>query len=143
MPNADQALIDQQIRYYRQRAPEYDEWYYRRGRYDHGPEHTRLWQQEIAAVRETLDMTTLTAVRVNRRLSPPVQAGVHGRDAPEVGPAGRARYRAPRWPDRQRAPEYDEWYYRRGRYDHGPEHTRLWQQEIAAVRESPSSRSTG
>ncbi len=55
MSDTDQALVDEQIRYYRQRAPEYDEWYYRRGRYDYGPEHRRSWQQEIAAVRETLD----------------------------------------------------------------------------------------
>ena len=53
--DTDKVLIDEQIRYYRQRAPEYDEWYYRRGRYNYGPEHTRSWQQEIAAVRETLD----------------------------------------------------------------------------------------
>ena len=32
MPDTDQSLVDQQIRYYRQRAPEYDEWHYRRGR---------------------------------------------------------------------------------------------------------------
>ena len=55
MPNTDQTLIDEQIRYYRQRAPEYDEWFHRQGRYDHGPEHARLWQQEIAAVRDALD----------------------------------------------------------------------------------------
>ncbi len=55
MPNTDQALIDEQIRYYRQRAPEYDEWFHRQGRYDHGPEHTRLWQQEIVEVRDALD----------------------------------------------------------------------------------------
>ena len=54
MPNSDQALIDEQIRYYRQRAPEYDEWFHRQGRYDRGPEHTRLWQHEIAAGRGTL-----------------------------------------------------------------------------------------
>ena len=55
MSDNDQELVDQQIRYYRQRAPEYDEWFQRQGRYDHGPEHTRLWQQEIAAVRAALD----------------------------------------------------------------------------------------
>ena len=55
MSDSDQQLVDKQIRYYRQRALEYDEWYYRRGRYNYGPEHTRAWQQEIAAVRETLD----------------------------------------------------------------------------------------
>ena len=51
----DQQLVDQQIRYYRQRAPEYDEWFHRQGRYDHGPAHTRLWRHEIIAVRDTLD----------------------------------------------------------------------------------------
>ena len=55
MSHRDQLLVDQQIRYYRQRAPEYDEWFHRQGRFDHGPAHTRLWRQEIAAVRETLD----------------------------------------------------------------------------------------
>ncbi len=55
MPDNDQQLVDQQIRYYRQRAPEYDEWFHRQGRYDHGPDHTRLWQQEIAVVRAALD----------------------------------------------------------------------------------------
>ena len=55
MSDTDQVLVDEQIRYYRNRAPEYDDWYYRRGRYDYGPEHTRSWQQEIALVRKTLD----------------------------------------------------------------------------------------
>jgi demethylmenaquinone methyltransferase/2-methoxy-6-polyprenyl-1,4-benzoquinol methylase len=55
MSDADQALVDQQIRYYRSRAPEYDQWFYRQGQYDHGPEHTRLWRQEIAEVRGVLD----------------------------------------------------------------------------------------
>ena len=55
MSDADQALVEEQIRYYRCRAPEYDEWFYRQGRYDHGPEHTRRWRQEIAEVRDALD----------------------------------------------------------------------------------------
>jgi demethylmenaquinone methyltransferase/2-methoxy-6-polyprenyl-1,4-benzoquinol methylase len=58
MPDSDQLLVDEQIRYYRQRAPEYDDWYYRRGRFDHGADHTRLWHEEIAQVRETLDTLT-------------------------------------------------------------------------------------
>ena len=55
MSGADQQLVDQQIRYYRHRAPEYDEWFYRRGRYDYGPEHLQSWRQEIAEVRDALD----------------------------------------------------------------------------------------
>ena len=55
MADTDQAVVDEQIRYYRQRAPEYDEWFHRQGRYDHGPEHTQLWQQEIVEVRDALD----------------------------------------------------------------------------------------
>ena len=55
MPDNVQQLVDQQIRYYRQRAPDYDEWFHRQGRFDYGPEHTGLWQQEIAVVREALD----------------------------------------------------------------------------------------
>ena len=58
MSSNDQQLVDQQIRYYRQRAPEYDEWFHRQGRYDCGPEHTRLWQREIAVVRDALDRLT-------------------------------------------------------------------------------------
>ena len=53
--DADQPLVEEQIRYYRCRAPEYDEWFYRRGRYDQGPDHTRRWRQEIDEVRESLD----------------------------------------------------------------------------------------
>ncbi|HJN45859.1 MAG: SAM-dependent methyltransferase [Acidobacteria bacterium] len=55
MPDSDQLLVDAQIRYYRQRAPEYDEWYYRRGHFDHGPDHTRLWHEEYGLVRDRLD----------------------------------------------------------------------------------------
>jgi len=55
MSDADQALIEEQIRYYRNRAPEYDEWFNRQGRHDHGPVHTHLWRQEINEVRDALD----------------------------------------------------------------------------------------
>lgn len=32
------SLLHHQIAYYRARATEYDEWFYRQGRYDRGPE---------------------------------------------------------------------------------------------------------
>jgi len=47
-------LLTRQIDYYRARAPEYDEWFERRGRYDQGPELNRTWFEEAAAVRSAL-----------------------------------------------------------------------------------------
>ncbi|HEY5118020.1 MAG TPA: class I SAM-dependent methyltransferase [Anaerolineales bacterium] len=48
-------LIAEQIAYYRARAPEYDEWFLRRGRYDRGPEANARWFEEAATVRTALD----------------------------------------------------------------------------------------
>jgi 2-polyprenyl-3-methyl-5-hydroxy-6-metoxy-1,4-benzoquinol methylase len=48
-------LIAEQIAYYRARAPEYDEWFLRRGRYDRGPEANARWFEEAALVRAALD----------------------------------------------------------------------------------------
>jgi hypothetical protein len=36
--------------YYRERAPEYDEWFYRQGRYNHGPEANACWFAEVDEV---------------------------------------------------------------------------------------------
>jgi hypothetical protein len=36
-----QALVDEQARYYRARAVEYDDWWFRRDRYDHGSQFER------------------------------------------------------------------------------------------------------
>lgn len=47
--NSD-ALIAEQIRYYNERAPEYDEWFVRAGRYDRGKEANDLWFAEIETV---------------------------------------------------------------------------------------------
>jgi cyclopropane fatty-acyl-phospholipid synthase-like methyltransferase len=47
----DAQVLDEQLAYYRARAPEYDQWFERVGRYDHGPEHTRTWHVEVATVR--------------------------------------------------------------------------------------------
>ena len=47
-------LLQDQIDYYRARAPEYDDWFYRRGRYDLGAAHTRRWQAEVQQVRDQL-----------------------------------------------------------------------------------------
>lgn len=47
-------LVRTQIEYYRARAPEYDEWFLRRGRYDRGPEFKARWDADVAEVREAL-----------------------------------------------------------------------------------------
>jgi demethylmenaquinone methyltransferase/2-methoxy-6-polyprenyl-1,4-benzoquinol methylase len=49
-----EALLRQQIAYYRARAAEYDEWFLRQGRYDRGPELNARWFAEVAAVRRAL-----------------------------------------------------------------------------------------
>lgn len=50
----DDALIRNQLEYYRQRASEYDEWFLRKGRYERGNEHRRRWFAEVKLVREAL-----------------------------------------------------------------------------------------
>jgi 2-polyprenyl-3-methyl-5-hydroxy-6-metoxy-1,4-benzoquinol methylase len=48
-------LLQSQIQYYRARSGEYDDWFFRRGRYDRGAEHTAAWFREVAAVSEAVD----------------------------------------------------------------------------------------
>lgn len=43
------------IAYYQARAPEYDDWYLRRGRYEHGPIHDAAWHAELDAAGRWLD----------------------------------------------------------------------------------------
>jgi 2-polyprenyl-3-methyl-5-hydroxy-6-metoxy-1,4-benzoquinol methylase len=50
----DERILADQIAYYRARAPEYDEWVLRQGRYDRGEEHRRLWMGELAAIEAAL-----------------------------------------------------------------------------------------
>lgn len=53
-------VIEEQKAYYQARALEYDEWFYRQGRYDHGPEHTKQWETEAEIVRQALAEVHLT-----------------------------------------------------------------------------------
>lgn len=55
-----QDLLEEQKSYYQARANEYDDWFYRRGRYDHGPEHRTQWEAEVAEVRQSLHEFNLT-----------------------------------------------------------------------------------
>jgi demethylmenaquinone methyltransferase/2-methoxy-6-polyprenyl-1,4-benzoquinol methylase len=47
-------LLAEQSRYYDARAAEYDDWFYRRGRYDRGAAETREWFHEVEQVKQAL-----------------------------------------------------------------------------------------
>lgn len=47
-------ILQQQIAYYRARANEYDEWFYKKGRYDRGPEENQRWFEEAAWLMQKL-----------------------------------------------------------------------------------------
>ena len=46
---------DETVAYYEARAAEYDDWYLRRGRYEHGPIHDAAWNAELDAAGRWLD----------------------------------------------------------------------------------------
>lgn len=48
-------LLAEQARYYRERANEYEDWWFRRGRYDHGPEANARWFADAAEVEAALE----------------------------------------------------------------------------------------
>jgi SAM-dependent methyltransferase len=50
----DQVLAEQRL-YYRARAEEYEDWWFRRGRYAHGTEADAIWFAEAARLREAID----------------------------------------------------------------------------------------
>jgi demethylmenaquinone methyltransferase/2-methoxy-6-polyprenyl-1,4-benzoquinol methylase len=52
--NHDKFLMEQ-IEYYRARSNEYDEWFFRQGRYDHGAENNQHWFNEIEVLRRAVD----------------------------------------------------------------------------------------
>lgn len=53
-------ILTEMVDYYRARAPEYDEWWRRQGRYDRGPEHNALWFAEIEQVLADFDALQMT-----------------------------------------------------------------------------------
>jgi SAM-dependent methyltransferase len=50
----DDDLLEEQRAFYRARAPEYDEWWQRRGRYDRGDSETQEWRRQVARVAEAV-----------------------------------------------------------------------------------------
>ena len=55
LSNFDDSFLRAQQAYYDARAPEYDEWWLRRGRYDHGAEANAVWFQEQAELYAVLE----------------------------------------------------------------------------------------
>jgi demethylmenaquinone methyltransferase/2-methoxy-6-polyprenyl-1,4-benzoquinol methylase len=51
----DAGVLRDQIDYYRARAGEYDQWWFREGRYDRGQAFNAQWHTETAAVEHALD----------------------------------------------------------------------------------------
>jgi demethylmenaquinone methyltransferase/2-methoxy-6-polyprenyl-1,4-benzoquinol methylase len=51
---SERSILEQQIDYYRARAGEYDEWWFRTGRYDRGPEWNARWREDVAQVESGL-----------------------------------------------------------------------------------------
>jgi SAM-dependent methyltransferase len=51
----DDRLLAEQRAYYQARAPEYDEWWQRRGPFDQGPESAEEWDREVAHVAAALE----------------------------------------------------------------------------------------
>ena len=47
-------IVSEQKAYYRARAPEYDRWFFRQGRYDRGDQATASWFREVQQVRDVL-----------------------------------------------------------------------------------------
>jgi len=51
----DDIALKEQLEYYRARAQEYDQWWYRQGRYDRGSEANKWWFSESAQVASALE----------------------------------------------------------------------------------------
>jgi demethylmenaquinone methyltransferase/2-methoxy-6-polyprenyl-1,4-benzoquinol methylase len=51
-------ILQEQVQYYRERASEYDEWFFRQGRYDRGENHRQQWFSEISQVETALRAST-------------------------------------------------------------------------------------
>lgn len=55
MPDPADHALNEQLEYYRARAPEYDEWWLRRGRYDRGAERNAQWSADVALLEQALE----------------------------------------------------------------------------------------
>jgi demethylmenaquinone methyltransferase/2-methoxy-6-polyprenyl-1,4-benzoquinol methylase len=79
------AVLAEQVAYYRKRAGEYDEWWFRTGRYDHGEELNAAWKADANVVEGALS-AWLDARRPERALELACGTGIFTRwVAPRVG----------------------------------------------------------
>lgn len=60
LPEVSDAELEQQLAYYSARAPGYDDWWHRRGRFDEGPEANAAWLAEVDQVVQVLDAAAIT-----------------------------------------------------------------------------------
>ncbi|WP_341528561.1 class I SAM-dependent methyltransferase [Nostoc sp. UHCC 0302] len=74
-------ILQQQIDYYRARANEYDEWFYRIGRYDRGEVNNQRWFEEIAVVKSAVQQI----VGVNDILELASGTGIWTRELLNIG----------------------------------------------------------
>jgi demethylmenaquinone methyltransferase/2-methoxy-6-polyprenyl-1,4-benzoquinol methylase len=82
---ATDRLLQDQIDYYRARAGEYDEWWFRTGRYDRGPEFNVSWRADVGEVERAL-ADWLNVRRARRVLELACGTGLFTRLlAPKVG----------------------------------------------------------
>jgi len=100
-------LLADQVAYYRARAPEYDAWWFRTGRFDRGVDNNATWRADVAVVEQAVDRM-LAAARpktvlevacgtglFTRRLAPHVEAVTAVDASPEVIAINRSRVAAP------------------------------------------------
>jgi len=100
-------ILQDQVDYYRARSGEYDEWWFRTGRYDRGEEFNARWRDEVAQVEDAL-ATWLVGRRPRRVLELACGTGLFTRHlapraeeltaidaAPEVIEINRARVASP------------------------------------------------
>lgn len=59
-PRDGDPVAAEQIAYYDARAPEYDDWWARKGRYDHGPIANARWLGDLVTIREALVAAAIT-----------------------------------------------------------------------------------
>ena len=97
-----QRVIAEQVAYYRARAPEYDDWFYRRGAFDHGAEWNGRWRAEIDELAAALDAARPSGRILElacgtgiwtQRLAPPATALTCVDASPEVIALNRRRVR--------------------------------------------------
>ena len=54
--NPAEEILREQQRYYSERAGEYDQWWFRQGRYDLGPSLNRVWFDEVAQLQRAFEL---------------------------------------------------------------------------------------